>query len=90
MILDPNHDITAGFEGYTIETTQGETFVGIIEIENAQNLALKSQGGVVHTILRNNIRSMAPMPVSLMPEGLETSVSKEEMADLIEYIKTLR
>lgn len=90
MILDPNHDITAGYEGYTIETSDGGTFVGIIERENNLNLVLKGQGGVVYTILKNNIRSMSPMPVSLMPEGLETSINKEEMADLIEYIKMLR
>jgi putative heme-binding domain-containing protein len=90
MILNPNHDIAAGYEGYTIETTDGKAFAGIIENESDNNVILKSPGGVVQTILKSNIKSMAPMPVSLMPEGLETSVNKDDMADLIEYIKTLK
>lgn len=90
MILDPNHDIAAGYEGYTIETTDGGAFAGIIENETDNNITLKGPGGVVQTILKSNVRSMSPMPVSLMPEGLETSINKEDMADLLEYIKTLR
>lgn len=90
MILDPNNTIAAGYEGYTIETTDGGTFAGIIESENASNLILKSPGGAVQTILKSNIKSMAPMSVSLMPEGLETSINKDDMANLLEYLKTLK
>ncbi|MEO6133867.1 MAG: c-type cytochrome, partial [Ginsengibacter sp.] len=90
MILDPNNTIAAGYEGYTIETSNGGTFAGIIETENASSLILKSPGGAVQTILKINIKSMAPMSVSLMPEGLETSINKDDMANLLEYIKTLK
>jgi putative heme-binding domain-containing protein len=90
MILDPNHDIAAGYEGYTIETTDGGAFAGIIENETDNNIRLKGPGGVTQTILKSNVKSMSPMPVSLMPEGLEASINKEDMADLLEYIKTLR
>ena len=90
MILDPNHDIAAGYEGYTIETSDGGAFAGIIENETDNNIRLKGPGGVTQTILKSNVKSMSPMPVSLMPEGLEASINKEDMADLLEYIKTLR
>jgi len=90
MILNPNHDIAAGYEGYTVETTDGRAFAGIIENESDNNIILKSPGGVVQTILKSDIKSMSPMSVSLMPEGLETSINKEDMADLLEYIKTLK
>lgn len=90
MILDPNNTIAAGYEGYTVENTDGGTFAGIIENENASNLILKSPGGAVRTILKSNIKSMAPMSVSLMPEGLETSINKDDMADLLEYLKTVK
>ncbi len=90
MVLDPNNTIAAGYEGYTIETTDGGTFAGIIENENASSLILKTAGGTVQTILKSNIKSMAPMSVSLMPEGLETSINKDEMADLLEYLKPLK
>jgi putative heme-binding domain-containing protein len=90
MILDPNNTIAAGYEGYTIETTDGGTFAGIIESENASSLVLKSPGGSVQTILKSNLKLMAPMSVSIMPEGLETSINKDDMANLLEYLKTLK
>ncbi len=90
MILDPNNTIAAGYEGYTIETTDGGTFAGIIESENASSLILKSPDGSVQTILKSNLKLIAPMSVSIMPEGLETSINKDDMADLLEYLKTLK
>jgi hypothetical protein len=41
------------------------------------------------TILKSHVKSMSPMPVSLMPEGLETSINQKDMGDLLEY-KTLK
>lgn len=90
MILDPNHDIAAGYEGYTIETTGGKTLAGIVVTENDEQLNLKTAGGAIQTILKNEIKSISPMAVSLMPEGLESSISKEQMTNLLEYIKTLQ
>lgn len=90
MILDPNHDIAAGFEGYTVETKDGNALAGIIVSENNESIVLKLPGGATHTIMKTDIQSIAPMSVSLMTEGLEASVSKKDMADLLEYIKTLR
>jgi putative heme-binding domain-containing protein len=89
MILHPNNDIAAGYEGYTIETPGG-TPAGIISGENDESILLKTPGGAEQTILKRNIKAMSPMSVSLMPEGLESSISKEGMADLLEYIKTLK
>lgn len=90
MILDPNNDIAAGYEGYTIETVDGTTLAGIVSNENDKSLLLRMQGGTEQTILKSNIKTMSPMPISLMPEGLESSINKEEMTDLLEYIKTLK
>lgn len=90
MILDPNHDIAAGFEGYTIETKDGNTVAGIIANENNESIVLKSPGGIIHTIMKSDVNSINPLSVSLMTEGLETLVSKGDMADLLEYIKTLK
>lgn len=90
MILNPNNDIAAGYEGYIIEKTDGTALAGIVSNENDNSLLLRMQGGTEQTIVKSDIRSMTSMPISLMPEGLETSVNKEEMADLLEYLKTLK
>ena len=40
-----------------------------------------------HTILRKNIASDPGSSVSLMPDGLENWLSKQEMADVIAYLR---
>lgn len=90
MILHPNHDIAPGYEGYIVETADGGMLAGIIESETDDNLVLKMQSGTTRTITRSNIKSLSPMQSSLMTEGLESSITKEEMGDLLEYIKTLQ
>lgn len=90
MILNPNNDIAAGYEGYIIEKTDGTALAGIVSNESDNSLLLRMQGGTEQTIVKNDIRSMTSMPISLMPEGLEASISKGEMSDLLEYLKTLK
>ncbi len=90
MILHPNNDIAAGYEGYVIETTDGNMLTGIISNESEQSLLLRMPGGMEQTIMKINIKSISAIPISLMPEGLESSISKVAMSNLLEYIKTLR
>src|SRR5690606_1656542 len=89
MILNPNHNIAPGYEGYMIEDKEGQTFAGIIVSENTTGVILRSAGGTEQTILRENIKSVLPMNNSLMSEGLETSIDKDQMVNLLEYLKTL-
>jgi hypothetical protein len=41
---------------------------------------------VQETILRQNIESMSSSGISLMPEGLETAISPQDLADLIAFL----
>lgn len=90
MILNPNKDIAAGYEGYIIEKTDGTALAGIVSNESDNSLLLRMQGGTEQTIQKSDIQSMTSMPISLMPEGLESSINKGEMSDLLEYLKTLK
>ena len=44
-------------------------------------------GGVTETIMRSDIKTLRASTLSLMPEGLEQSISPQEMADLIGWLK---
>ena len=56
-------------------------------IARIDSVTLRTVGGTDETVLRANIASLAATPVSLMPDGLEQTMSKDEMANLISYIK---
>ena len=85
-ILDPNREVAPNFVGYTVETKDGRTLDGIIAAESAASLTLKRAEGVTETVLRRDITAISGSGLSLMPEGVETAVSVEQMADLIAFL----
>ena len=89
-ILDPNRAIDNNYFSFTVLTTAGETLTGIIETETETSLTLKQPEAKTATILRSEIEDLKSDGVSLMPVGLEKNITREQMADLISFIKNWR
>jgi putative heme-binding domain-containing protein len=87
QILIPNQEMVPGFTNYLIETKGGEILTGIVAAESPTSLTLKWSGGEEVTLLRENILEMRSTQLSLMPQNLENNVTKQEMADLLAYLK---
>jgi len=85
-ILDPNASVTPKDVQYLVVDQRGRTYSGIIGSETATSLTLRRGEGTEDTILRSQIAEMASTGLSLMPEGLETKITKPEMADLIAFL----
>ena len=85
-ILDPNREVAPNFIGYTVETRDGRTMDGIIADESAASLTLKRADGLADTVLRRDIAQLSGSGLSLMPEGMETAITIEQMADLIAFL----
>ena len=85
-ILDPNREVAPNFLSYTLETKDGRTLDGIIAEESAASLTLKRAEGVTETVLRRDIAQLSGSGLSLMPEGLESAITVEQMADLIAFL----
>lgn len=87
MTLHPNENIAPGYDGYRIETTDGRTLIGILGNESSSAVMLRTADGGEEVIARENIKRILPMSQSLMPDGLEAGMSKQDLADLLEYLK---
>jgi len=48
---------------------------------------LRQAQGLEETLPRINIRSLTASQLSLMPEGIEQSMTRQDLADLIAYLK---
>jgi putative heme-binding domain-containing protein len=86
-IIEPSRAIVGGFEGYIVQTKDNHTFTGVISHKTPSKVTIRSPGGGEKTISRDNIKSLHPMSSSLMPTGLEKSISYQQMADLIKYLQ---
>jgi putative heme-binding domain-containing protein len=87
-ILIPSYEIVPGYTSYDIETKDGRTLTGLIASETETSITLKRSLGATDTILRNNIASMSSAGLSLMPDELEKTLTRQELADLIAFLKT--
>jgi putative heme-binding domain-containing protein len=86
-ILDPSREVEPRYLAYTCRLTNGEELYGLIASETGNGLELKVSDGTSRTVLRSDIESLQGAQLSLMPEGLETALSPQDIADLIYYLR---
>lgn len=89
-ILMPNQAIEAGYEEYMVETRDGRQITGVLARETPTSLTLRRAKGEEDTVLRSSVRTVRSLAVSPMPDDLEKSITVEQMADLIAYVKSLK
>ncbi len=86
-ILVPEYEIYPGYISYEVETKDGESLTGLLASETASSVTLRRALGQEDTILRANIASMTSTSLSLMPQELEKTMTKQELADVIGFLK---
>ncbi|MEQ1861468.1 MAG: PVC-type heme-binding CxxCH protein [Chthoniobacteraceae bacterium] len=86
-IFDPNAAIEDRYKAQTIKLKAGGEMAGLISAETANNVVLKLPGGVELPVLRGDIASQQPSNRSLMPEGVETVMKPQDVADLLAWIR---
>jgi len=86
-ILDPSAAIEPRFIAYQIETRDDRSLTGVILAETATSLTLGQAGGAKEILLRSNLKEIRASRLSLMPEGFENTITPQQMADLIAWLK---
>ena len=89
QILDPNAYIVPGYEEYAVQTSGGRLITGVMAKETATTVTLRRSAGEEDSILRQDIVSLRSLGVSQMPEELEKGMTLQEMADLLQFLKSL-
>ena len=89
-VIFPSSGITLGYEPYTIATGDGHVHTGIIIRETSDAVYLRTSQLAEIRIARGEVVELRRSHVSIMPEGLEKSLSSEELSDLLEFLYTRR
>jgi putative membrane-bound dehydrogenase-like protein len=89
-ILDPNRYVLPKYVQYVVQDDLGKYHTGLISSQTATSVTLMREAREANTILRSNIEAMQATQYSLMPEGLETKISEQAMADLLAYLADVR
>jgi len=86
-IVVPDFEIAPGFAASIVELKDGRVLPGIVISDTPESITLRQPLAVEENILRSNIVSLAASEHSLMPPGLEAMMSKQDMADLLSFLK---
>ncbi|MBI1311274.1 c-type cytochrome [bacterium] len=89
-ILDPNREAQPNFTAYNLITNDGRVLNGIIVTESSASITLRRAEGKEDIVPRSEIDQLVSTGRTIMPEGLEKDVSRQDIADLIAFIKSLR
>jgi putative membrane-bound dehydrogenase-like protein len=86
-VLDPSREVDPRYINYLVTTKNGRTYSGLIAAETASSVTLRRAEKAEDTILRSQIEAIEATPKSVMPDGLEAQLSKQDLADLIAYLQ---
>ena len=89
-ILDPNRAVEPHYVAYLCTLTDGRQIHGLISAETTASITLKLQDGTQPSILRSDIKALRSTNISLMPEGLETALTKQDLSDLLQFLQAKR
>ncbi|MCX6955319.1 MAG: c-type cytochrome [Verrucomicrobia bacterium] len=85
-ILDPSAEIREGFGAYTAKLKDGQTLMGMLVSQDANNVVLKDMSGQKHSARTAQIEQLEAFPRSLMPEGLLGDLKDGDLRDLFAYL----
>ncbi len=86
-VLDPSLVVGVAFQAKTVLTVDGQIVSGLIAAENDRYLRLKIQGGkTVEFDKQEDIEDVQDSTKSLMPEGVESQMTRQELQDLFAYL----
>jgi putative heme-binding domain-containing protein len=89
-ILYPSASFARGYEPVVIRTRAGDVHNGVLRNNDLPDeIVLATERDEVR-IPRRDIVDMQPGTVSLMPQGLADQLSRDELADLLAFLKATR
>ena len=83
----PNHEVVGGNTMYEVDTKDGQIFAGLLAADTPAQLTLKLPLGFTKTLARSEVKAVRASPLSLMPNELEKTMTRQELANLIAFLK---
>jgi putative heme-binding domain-containing protein len=86
-ILDPSRAIEPKYALYQAITRDGRTYTGILAAETTGQIELVEQENRRHIIPRSELEELTSSGKSLMPDGFEKELSRQQLANVIRYVQ---
>jgi putative membrane-bound dehydrogenase-like protein len=89
-ILFPSNTLARDYETHIIETSDGMQTLGVIKSHTAEGLLVIDITGQEKNIPHQQITGDTTLTTSLMPQGLDETLTEGELLDLVAWLRSLR
>jgi len=89
-ILVPSAAISHSYETFTAILEDGRSVTGLLISQSPEKIVIRGADSIDVTLPAGEIEELVKQPVSLMPADLATTLSPEELVDLVAWLETLR
>jgi putative membrane-bound dehydrogenase-like protein len=89
-IVYPSASFVRSYEPYLVTTRAEESYNGVLKKDAPDEVVLATGPGTEVRLARSEITDMRPGTVSIMPAGLDQQLSKQELADLVAFLKATK
>ena len=86
-ILDPNQGVDGNWIQFIAKTKNALTIMGSVTEETSASVTITGLTGERTKVAKNDLVSLVSTGRSLMPEGLESVISIQQMPDLLAYLQ---
>jgi putative heme-binding domain-containing protein len=87
-IFFPSATLVRGYEPFTVTTKAGETHTGIVRQDDDTTVVLATGHDTTQRIARSEVADLQPSAVSPMPPGMDAVLTRQELADLLAFLKS--
>jgi putative heme-binding domain-containing protein len=88
-LFDPSRAVEGRYVNYVAVTEDGMVLSGVLTEEMGDRLTLVSTTGQPQIVMRSNLERLTSTGKSAMPDGLEKELKKQDVADLIAFLRNL-
>jgi len=85
-IVRPSAAFVRSYEPSIVVTVDGRSFQGVVRDEPGGTLAVQTTATQVERVPRDEVESIEPGRVSIMPQGYDKLLSPQDLADLVAFL----
>ena len=89
-VLAPSAAISHSYETYTAIMEDGRSVTGLLVSQSPDQVVIRGADSIDVTLPAGQVEELVKQPVSLMPADLATTLSAEELVDVVAWMETLR
>jgi putative membrane-bound dehydrogenase-like protein len=89
-VLAPSAAISHSYETYTALMDDGRSVTGLLVSQSPDQVVIRGADSIDVTLPAGEVDELVKQPVSLMPADLATTLSADELVDLVTWLETLR